>query len=101
MAEYGWVQCRMPLGDFSIQDRFTKIYIERGAPSGAALLFRGPIDHSENIFLLSPAASIYADMIGGAWEPAGDPREYRKDWSFLVTQSGDDLDTLFSDLPDT
>lgn len=64
-------------GDWSIQDRFADLMIATNASADFALFSRTSEDFESEIFLLSPAAAVWADRLGGEWVDAPDALEHK------------------------
>jgi hypothetical protein len=65
----GWKQrvTKFPGNADGIFERFEELFLRAGAPMEMALLSRTSNDFEHEIYLLSPAASRVAEVIGGEW----------------------------------
>lgn len=80
-----WKQQARDLSDYSIMNRFERIFMEAGGPIDCALFVRRSGD--KQIFLISPSAAKWAPLLGGVWEDAPDALDHR--WSLLVADVRD------------
>ena len=83
-----WKQCVIMLGvdnNEQIAENFVRLFVAKGEPQECALFSRCSKDWRYEIYLLTPMAADWADMIGGDWTEA--QNVFRHRWHHWVGEA--------------
>jgi hypothetical protein len=83
VAADGWLQSLFPFpGNTRVLDRFSGLWRAQGCPAEMALFGRTTAGYRQQVYLLTPAAALFAAALPGCWTSAVDPTSVG--WSLQV-----------------